>query len=70
MDTKILKKDKSSFLSFFKGFASAFDITGQTFMENLPDFSGGFERDARVLRRDWEQVGNDLKKAMGQISYG
>jgi len=55
--------------SFLKGFASAFDLSGQTFMDDT-DYSGGFERDARVLRSDWERVENDLRKAMGQIVYG
>jgi hypothetical protein len=67
MDVMSLKQGKLA--AFFKGFASAFDITGQTFMDDIPDFSGGFARDARALRGDWERVGNDLRKAMGQISY-
>ena len=56
--------------SFLKGFASAFDLSGQTLTEDIPDFSGGFERDAKVLRGDWERVENDLRKAMGQTVYG
>jgi hypothetical protein len=70
MDTTNPEKQKSGLFSFLKGFASAFDITGQTFMDDLPDFSGGFARDARVIRGDWERVGNALKKAMSQVSYG
>ena len=56
--------------SFLKGFASAFDLSGQTFMDDIPDYSGGFERDAQVLRGDWERIENDLRKAMGQAVYG
>jgi len=62
-----IKPASGTILSFLKGFASAFDITGQTFTD---DFSGGFERDARVLRGDWERVENDLRKAMGQVVHG
>ena len=61
------KPKSDAILSFFKGFASAFDITGQTFADG---FSGGFERDAQVLRSDWERVENDLRKAMGQVVHG
>ena len=54
-------------LVFLKGLASAFDITGQTF--TFPDLSGGFERDRQALAGDWQQVGNDLRKAMNQAAY-
>jgi hypothetical protein len=64
------KQYKSNIFAFLKGFASVFDISGQTFMDDIPDFSGGFERDARVLRGDWERVGDNLRKSMGQIPYG
>lgn len=53
--------------SFLKGFASAFDITGQTF--KFPDFSGGFERDRQAISGDWIHVGNYLKNAMNQIAH-
>jgi len=49
--------------TFLKGFASAFDITGQTLLD-IPDFSTGFQRDTEALRGDWQRVGNDLRKAM------
>ena len=60
----------NSIWTFLKGFASAFDLSGQTFMDDIPDYSGGFERDAQVLRGDWERIENDLRKAMGQTIYG
>ena len=56
--------------AFLKGFASAFDLSGQSFMNDLPDFSGGFAHDGQALRGDWQQVGDDLREAMGQIVYG
>lgn len=49
--------------AFLKGFASTFDITGQTLL-NIPDFTKGFYRDAIALRGDWQKVGNDLRAAM------
>lgn len=39
-------------------------------MDDIPDFSGGFERDAKVLRGDWERVEADIRKAMGQVAHG
>ena len=48
---------------FFKGFASAFDITGQTLLD-VPDFRSGFQRDAEALKGDWRRVGSDLRWAM------
>jgi len=70
MENKNSNPKFNDIASFLKGFASAFDLSGQTFMDDIPDYSGGFERDARVLRGDWERVENDLRKAMGQIVYG
>jgi len=61
------KPKSDAILFFLKGIASAFDITGQTLID---DFSGGFERDARVLCNDWKRVENDLRKAMGQVVHG
>jgi len=54
--------------TFFKGFASTFDITGQTLLD-FPDFSTGFQRDAEALRGDWQRVGNDLRVAMDSIAH-
>jgi len=53
--------------SFLKGFASAFDITGQTLLD-IPDFTSGFQRDAKALRGDWLLVGGDIRKAMDGLS--
>jgi hypothetical protein len=63
------KPKQTKISAFFKGFASAFDISGKPFMNDLPDFSGGFARDGPALRGDWQQVGDDLRKAMGQVVY-
>ncbi|MCL1993143.1 MAG: hypothetical protein FWG66_09360 [Spirochaetes bacterium] len=56
---------KQNIEAFLKGFASVFDLSGRTF--EFPDFSGGFERDAKALAGDWQKVGGDLRKAMNQI---
>ena len=61
---------KDKVLCFLKGFASTFDLSGQTFMGDMIDFSAGFERDAMVLSDDWKRVENDLRKAMGQVIRG
>ena len=63
-------KTKDTIASFLKGFISAFDLSGHAFMIDTPSFSGGFERDAMVLRGDWERIENDLRKAMGQVVHG
>ena len=67
MDTTKPEPKVNFILAFLKGFASAFDLCGQTFTNDIPDFSGGFERDGRVLRSDWERIENDLRKAMGRV---
>ena len=55
-------------LSFLKGYASAFDISGGAF--KFPDFSEGLNRDRQALAGDWQKVGNDLRNAMNTVSHG
>ena len=64
------KPKQSSILAFFKGFASAFDISGRTFLNDLPDYSGGFARDRQALAGDWQRIGDDMRKVMGQTANG
>jgi len=54
--------------TFLKGFASAFDITGQTLFD-FPDFNTGFQRDAEAIRGDWRRVGNDIRAAMDSFAH-
>jgi hypothetical protein len=54
-------------LAFLRGFASAFDITGQTLLD-IPDLRAGFQRDAEAIRGDWQQVGGDLRQAMDSFA--
>ena len=54
--------------TFLKGFSSTFDITGQTLLD-IPDLYTGFQRDAKALRGDWQQVGNDIRKAMNSFAH-
>ena len=65
MDTTNPGPKTNLIMAFLKGFASTFDLSGKTLTDDMPDFAGGFERDARVLRGDWERIENDLRKAMG-----
>ena len=53
--------------SFWKGYASAFDISGQSLL-TIPDLSTGFQRDAEALRGDWQRIGNDMRKAMNIVA--
>ena len=43
--------------SFFSGYASAFDLWGNSIA--VPDFSRGFERDFLAFKRDWQKIGLD-----------
>jgi hypothetical protein len=52
--------------NFLKGFASAFDLSGQRFLE-IPDLNTGFERDKTALAGDWRRIGNDMYKTMDQF---
>jgi hypothetical protein len=54
--------------AFLKGFVSAFDLSGMTFMR-FSDLSNGFARDGHMLKSDWQIVGNDLRSAISQFSH-
>jgi len=62
------KTHNSMLSAFLKGFASAFDITGQTLI-TFPDLSKGLQRDAEALRGDWQRIGIDLRIAMDSIAH-
>jgi hypothetical protein len=64
------KPKQSSILAFFKGFASAFDMTGQTLLDDLPDLSSGLDRDRQAIAGDWQRIGDDMRKVMGQAANG
>ncbi|MDR2392855.1 MAG: hypothetical protein LBD93_01660 [Treponema sp.] len=66
MDFNRLKTDKIG--AFFDGFASAFDLSGQTFI-SLPDLDSGFQHDREALKGDWEAVGTDLGRAMNIVAH-
>jgi hypothetical protein len=55
--------------AFLKGFASAFDITGQSFI-SIPDLNSGFQNDCEALRGDWQRVGDDMRRAMNIVTHG
>jgi len=54
--------------TFLKGFASAFDFSGQTLLD-IPDLSTGFQRDAKALQGDWQRVGKDIRTAMDCLAH-
>ncbi|MDR1899742.1 MAG: hypothetical protein LBQ55_07035 [Treponema sp.] len=65
MDTG--KPKKHLIAPFIKGFASAFDISGQSFI-SISDLDSGFQKDREALRSDWEAIGNDMRHAMNAIA--
>jgi hypothetical protein len=65
----ITKPKRHKISNSLRGFASAFDLTGQTLID-LPDFSGGFEHDRQALQGDWQRIGDDMRKAMNQVANG
>jgi hypothetical protein len=69
METTKTKKQRK-LPSFLTGFASAFDMTGQTLLDDLPDLSSGLDRDRQAIAGDWQRVGDALRTAMGQVPNG
>jgi hypothetical protein len=63
----VTKQKQRRILYFFKGFASAFDITGQTLID-VPDLGTGFERDRLAIQGDWRRVGEDIRKGMNTVA--
>jgi hypothetical protein len=53
--------------AFLKGFASAFDISGQSLI-SIPDLDSGFQQDREAIRGDWQRVGDDMRRAMNIVS--
>jgi hypothetical protein len=54
--------------AFFRGFISAFDLSGRAFID-ISDFSDGFARDKKALQGDWQKVGNDMQNAVNHVIY-
>jgi hypothetical protein len=54
--------------AFLDGFASAFDISGQTFI-SIPDLDAGFQQDREAIRDDWQRVEDDMRRAMNIASH-
>ncbi|GHV14676.1 hypothetical protein AGMMS49938_11240 [Fibrobacterales bacterium] len=65
MDT-ITKKGRYP-LAFIRGFASVFNLSGSLFID-VPDLSGGLERDSAMLKQDWIRIGGDIRNAMDKIN--
>lgn len=66
---KKMKLKKSSIVlpsnTFWTGLGSIFNISGSYFDYNTSKTER--EADYKALRRDWEMVGNDIKKAERKI---
>jgi hypothetical protein len=65
MNDKTLKN--GTLRAFMDGFASAFDLSGQTFI-SIPDLDSGFQKDHEALKSDWEAIGNDLRRSMNIVA--
>jgi len=65
MTTTINRSDKIKY--FLEGFSSIFDISGNGFTTEENDNGlSGFQKDYLALRRDWQNLGNDMRKAINQ----
>lgn len=67
MKSRTFKHSKTA--SFFRGFASAFDLSGMGLID-IPNLNNGPARDATALRRDWHQVGIDMRNSMEAETCG
>jgi hypothetical protein len=47
-------------LSYWNGFASIFDFSGRS---RSRDFAFDVNSDAKALERDWQVIGDDMRKA-------
>lgn len=65
MNGEILKNGKLR--AFWEGFASAFDMGSHAFIP-IPDLDSGFQKDCEALKGDWENIGNDLRRAMDIVA--
>jgi len=48
---------------FLVGYASSFDYLGGGGRSSYPELSGGFQREAEIIRAAWESVGNSIRGA-------
>ena len=62
------QKMKNAILLFISGMALAFDFTGIFGRAFLPqDAPQKAKTDSENIRMDWENVGMDIRKAMGNL---
>jgi len=54
---------------FLEGYSSIFDISGRGFTTKDNDELSGFQKDYMAMRGDWQNLGNDMRKAINQGSY-
>jgi len=64
MSMKELIEKKSKIWHFIHGFSSVVDITGTAFLIEYNSEVSGFQKDYLAIRRDWINIGNDMRKAI------
>lgn len=63
------REKKEGLRDFIQGCASVFDLTGGTYI-TIPDLMNGPERDKSAIKKDWMNIGNDIKRSMSMIKNG
>jgi hypothetical protein len=51
---------------FLEGYSSIFDINGRGFTTEYNDELSGFQKDYMAMLKDWQNLGNDMRKAINQ----
>ena len=52
---------------FLKGMGSVMSLFGGYYTEDFDIVTPWWVRDAEAIRRDWENVGDDFRKVMGEL---
>jgi len=58
----------SHFGDFLAGYASSFDYLSGGGRNSYPKLSGGFQREAEIVRKGWESAGSSLYSAIESYS--
>jgi hypothetical protein len=58
-----IRPKNGHFGDFIIGYASSFDYLGGGRRSSYPELSGGFRREAEIVRAAWESVGNSIRGA-------
>jgi len=52
---------------FLKGYYSIFDISGKVFITKNNNYLSGFRKDYLAMRRDWQNLGYDMRNAIKKV---